>query len=155
MPRPRQQAKAKTKAPPSLGNFGASIEGLDAVRAKLGSLAGIFEWQLGNSLLAEGREILDAAKAAVPIDSGELRDSGSVSLLETNGSVLSVTVSFGEGRSAAYAAAVHETPSAYDPPSWKATAPHFSQGGPKYLERPLLAASNGMAERIAAKILPK
>lgn len=135
-----------------MGNFGASITGLDAVTTRLNSLVDSTRLAAEVAVFDEGAAILVAAQEAVPVDSGELRDSGAMSNVIDDGSVIYVEIGFGAGISAPYAAAIHETPSAYDPPSWKATPPHFTQGGPKYLERPLLAASTGMAERIAAKI---
>jgi hypothetical protein len=91
------------------------------------------------SLLAHSEEVLlDAQENYVPVDLGELRDSGAVSVTKR----LKVTISFGSGPSGAYAAAVHEHPSEFSPPSWAQADVKFKPDGhgPKYLERPLMKA---------------
>lgn len=135
-----------------MGDFGSSITGLAEAQARLRKAKSDTEDRLRAALAEEANAVLTAAQASVPVDKGELRDSGTVSAVEVEGSVVSVTVGFGSGPSAAYAAAVHETPSAYDPPSWRKTPPHFRIGGPKFLERPIKEASAGLADRIAAKL---
>jgi len=135
-----------------VGNFGSSVTGLVEAQARLRKAKTDTEDRLRAALTAEGQAILEAAKASVPVDKGELRDSGAVSSVTAEGGAFSIAVGFGSGPSAPYAAAVHETPSAYDPPSWRRTPPHFRVGGPKFLERPIKEASEGMAERIAGKL---
>lgn len=87
----------------------------------------------------------------VPVDAGELRDSGKVSEPERHGDVHSVTMAYGEGGAQEYAAAVHETPSGMDPPSWRGAEVSFNKAGTgaKYLERPLMEAANGMFGRVS------
>lgn len=51
-----------------------------------------------------------------------------------------------------HAVSVHETPSEYDPPTWRGVDVKFKVGGAKYIEKPLLEAENGLAERLAGKM---
>lgn len=100
----------------------------------------------------------------VPVDLGTLRASGTVKPVKRSGTNYSVTLYYG-GPSAPYALAVHEHPSEHSPPSWRGKGvedilavrtriPWSLDGrGPKYLERPLLQAMDGMAERLGARIL--
>lgn len=101
----------------------------------------------------------DSKRNYVPIDLGTLRNSGYVAKPERFGSNITIKFGFG-GAASAYAIAVHETPSKYDPPSWKGITVEFGQRkgkgggqrGAKYLERPLKEALKGMAGRIADRI---
>jgi hypothetical protein len=97
--------------------------------------------------------ITDAKRNYVPVDLGTLRNSGYVAPPEREGSKISVRFGFG-GAASAYAITVHETPSKYDPLSWKGKAIQFHRKGrgPKYLEKPLKEALKGMAQRIADRI---
>lgn len=102
------------------------------------------------AVLNEANRIMDASHLVVPKDKGTLgADSG----VEMNGSnnEISATLWYGRGAASAYAIPVHENPSSHDPPSWK-DGVHFKQGQPKYLERPLRDAIQGMAERLANDI---
>jgi len=91
--------------------------------------------------------ITDAKQNYVPVDDGPLRSSGTVEPVKQDGNVVSVRMGFGDGASAGYALAVHEHLSDHSPPSWKkAKNVKFGgtpQAGPKYLERPFLAATAG------------
>ncbi len=108
------------------------------------------------ALIDTGNDILtDSRDNYVPYDQGELRDDSGVA--ETDDEDLSITIWYGDGPARAYALSIHETPSSHDPLSWKQHQASggnivFKIGGPKYLEKPLFAAVNGMAERIAEKI---
>lgn len=107
-----------------------------------------------NGLVDEGEDIMERSQREfVPVDSGNLRDSGQVTLSE-DGTIdgLQVILSYGDEKTADYALTVHETPSGFDPPTWEGKPVQFTTGGPKYLEKPLFEAENGMIERIASKI---
>jgi hypothetical protein len=86
---------------------------------------------------------------------GALRDSGKVEdpvISPTGiGTGVSVRLSYGGGGVAApYAIAVHEHLSQYSPRSWKvARSVTFNQGGPKYLERPLMEHSRHLPHRVS------
>lgn len=108
------------------------------------------------AVLEEAERIMGDSKANyVPVDLGTLRASGSVAAPVLTARGASVTLGYG-GAASAYALAVHEHLSGYSPPSWVAAEASgnpvtFSPSGhgPKYLERPLLAAARGAAERLA------
>jgi len=87
----------------------------------------------------------------VPVDLSVLMNSIQVGDVEEKGNTLQVAISAG-GPAIDYAVAVHEHPSGFSPPSWKAASSvTFSPSGrgPKYLERPLLNAVKGMSRRLA------
>lgn len=75
----------------------------------------------------------------VPVVSGNLRNSGTVSLPEVKGDTVQVKIGFG-GASAPYAAVVHEYPKGY------------GQGKNKYLSQPLNISAKNMTQRIAKHI---
>lgn len=107
-----------------------------------------------DGLVAEGEEIMSRSnKEFAPEDSGDLIDSSQVVLVE-DGTLegLSVVLSYGDEKTSQYVIATHETPSGSDPPTWQGKEVKFTKGGPKYLERPLFEAENGMAGRIAKSI---
>jgi len=107
--------------------------------------------EVGKILKQEGDTIMVSSKEGfVPKDDGILANDGIVANPEFKGK--GVRVRMGYGRVAkAYAVAVHEHPSAASPPSW-AQGVNFNVGGPKYLEKPLRLAANGMGARIAKKL---
>ena len=80
----------------------------------------------------------DSKRTFVPVDLGTLRSSGAVFPPETRGSSIEVTLGYA-GAASAYAVHVHEN----------MTAKH-RVGGPKYLERPILAAVSGMEKRLGS-----
>jgi hypothetical protein len=93
-----------------------------------------------------------------PKDKGTLADSGKRSEVEYDGKTFTVAIGYGaEGSGAeAYAVAVHEHPSGYDPPSWQGTDVHFTgepNRGPKYLERGLNDKMDGMMERVMERVM--
>lgn len=109
---------------------------------------------LRKALKEEGEDILYVSQHEyVPIAEGDLFNSGKVTVIE-DGTIdgLEVVISYGDEKTAPYALATHETPSGHDPPTWKGKAVQFETGGPKYLERPLFEAENGMIDRIGAKV---
>lgn len=108
-----------------------------------------------DGLIAEGEEILYRSQHEfVPIDEGDLFNSAQMTVVEEGQDIdkLEVVLSYGDEKTGAYALAVHESPSGYDPPTWKGKEVQFDTGGPKYLEKPLLEAADGMIERIASKV---
>lgn len=93
---------------------------------------------LASAVFQEAERIMTEAKTQyVPVDTGVLRDSGFVSPPEIGGMEVSVTLGFG-GAASAYALVQHE----------RLDYTH-TVGGPKYLERPVLNATNGMEDRLA------
>jgi hypothetical protein len=135
-----------------------STEIMDKIR----KLSKLMREQISTALEEEAEVIAKRSREEfVPVDSGKLRDSiRVVSGVEqgrsnkgqfTESADISVTITAG-GPDVPHAVAVHETPSGFDPPTWEGKEIHFTTGGPKYLELPLLEAENGLIERIASKV---
>jgi hypothetical protein len=136
---------------------------------------------IAGALYRQASKILtESMEHFVPVRFGILRDSGRVQEPTLAGERTSVEITFG-GQAAAYAIAVHETPSRHDPPSWKkawrgdsaprvagisitrlgARSPHASGNGvhfrapgtgSKYLEKPLMAAAPGLLRALATDL---
>lgn len=98
----------------------------------------------------------NADRNYVPVDQGILRGSKYIEGPTIEGNNIEVKIGYG-GAASAYAAAVHETPSEHDPPSWEGVNVEFKPRGRgrKYLELPLNEAMPGMGDRIAERIKPK
>lgn len=112
------------------------------MQAKLRSIAALFPDKVSAALYQIAQVMMTEAKRRCPVasDGGVLRASGQVSQPVRVGRSISIILSFG-GAAVAYAIAVHETPSGYDPPSWRAMYAHggeiewtSSGTGPKFLE---------------------
>jgi hypothetical protein len=134
-----------------------TLKGLDAMNRKIRRIADRFPDTVAGALNIEAELVMTRSKREfVPVDKGTLPNSGFVEAAVRVGNEVSVTMGFG-GAAAAYATAVHETPSASDPPSWVGNVVQFSPAGHgrKYLERPLMEAVPGMPARIAARLEPK
>ena len=131
---------------------------LTGVERMLAALARIEAQMIDDVLIALREEAEDVMRRSItefiPIDESTLKDSGFVNDVVRRGNDLSVTMGFGQDASA-HALATHETPSQYDPRSWKGKTVKFKRGGRKYLERPLMEATQGMGGRIANKVRPK
>lgn len=134
------------------------LKGTKAMQRKIERIAQQFPNKIERALRIEAELVMtDSKRNFVPVDLGTLRSSGHVGNVERKGKDLSVTLDYG-GAAAPYALAVHEHPSDHSPPSWEGKAltdiSDWSKDGrgPKYLERPLMAAIPGMARRIAAAL---
>lgn len=127
------------------------------------SLSGELRSRAEDAISDEADAIVITAKNEYsPVLSGKLRDSiqkvkSTVSQGRdiggrfTSGSDIEISIIAG-GDDIPYAAAVHETPSVHDPPSWEGKTVNFKTGGSKFLELPIRQAEKGMAGRIAAKL---
>ncbi len=112
------------------------------------------------ALFQEAEDIMGTSKEEyVPTDDSILKNSGHVAQPDIDSDEISVAMGYG-GAASAYALAVHEHLSEHSPPSWKTAEAkgrpvrfHPSGRGPKYLERPLLAAASGMAGRLAGRMV--
>ncbi len=104
------------------------------------------------ALLIEAEKISGRAKDEfVPVDKGPLRSS--IHVTEVVRKLFKLTVSIVAGGVAeAYAVAVHETPSKFDPPPWRGKVVKFTRGGAKFIFRPMMLAIPGMSQRIANRI---
>ena len=142
-------------------------QGVDKMLRILVSAPGVAEKALGTALFAEAGDIMDESEKIVPLapGGGTLKGSQFTERPVTRGGKVMVEMGYG-GAAAAYALAVHEHPSKHSPPSWFAAGPaapggsapsgviHWSRpgSGPKFLERPVLAAEKGFGRRIGAHI---
>lgn len=99
---------------------------------------------MGAALWREGVKIMNAAKALTPVQTGVLKTSGLVQLPEITNDGVSVTLGFG-GAASEYAEVQHEEASYYHKPPTQY----------KYLEQPLLEASQDMGFRIAKELWEK
>jgi len=132
------------------------FKGIKEMRAKIKAIQKEFPDKIERALYKEAQFVMTAAKKVTPVAEemgGTLRNSGFVSKPARRGTAFSVVLGFG-GAAAAYATAVHEHPSGSSPPSWEGKTITFNPPGtgPKYLERPLMEAIPGMAERVAARV---
>ena len=129
----------------------SGLDDLDRVLEEFGQRA---VEEAANLLYARGETImLDSKDRYVPVDQSTLQGTGHVELPVIDGTNISVRLAYG-GPAAPYAEAIHEHLSAMSPRSWKKAEAegrpvHFTQGGPKYLERPYLEGIRDLAEWIA------
>ena len=127
------------------------LDALDKVLAQFGDKAVV---EAGNLLYVRGESIaLDSKQNYVPVDRSTLQNTIHAEPPVIEGAQASVRVVAG-GPSADYAEAVHEHLSEHSPPSWKVAEAAgrpvmFTQGGPKYLERPFLAGTQNLAQFVA------
>lgn len=141
-----------------------TLTGISALEARLKEIERSLRDDISAALEQEAEEKIAqrARDEFVPVADGELRDSIRVEKARveqgrtesgqyTQGADLVVVITAG-GPDIDYAVAVHETPSGFDPPTWEGKDVQFTVGGPKYVERPLMEAENGMAGRIAEKV---
>lgn len=154
MPYPGPKAYQARNALGRFTRFGG--RGGKEMAMKLGRVIDAMPDRVAAALYKEAVDILNISKRdLVPVDLGPLRASGHVQLPVRKGKRVSVTIGYG-GPSAAYAVVVHEHPSDMSPYSWRNAVDEvrFSPAGrgPKYLERPFMAATRGMAERISEQI---
>lgn len=96
------------------------------------------ETALGRALYEEANRIFNESQALVPVDTGALRSSGQVTLPQQGASGVQVTIGYG-GAAAPYAIYVHE----------RMELNHPNGGQAKYLEEPVMAAADGIADRLA------
>lgn len=87
---------------------GFQILGISQMQANVESWARNSWRKVADELYQEARRILELAQKRVPVKTGALRDSGKVDKPVITADQISVTISFGDGSSAAYAIKVHE-----------------------------------------------
>lgn len=113
---------------------------------------------LSSALQEHAENMLQDAKSNyVPYDPDSsdehLRDTGKVLEPEISGSIVSIKVQFGgTPHTSPYAISTHETPSQYDPPTWKGKTVNFRQGGAKYLELPFKKSLSNLLSKLAEKV---
>lgn len=124
----------------------------DGISKNLQRIASKFSTTLvGGALYRQAQLIMaDSKEHYVPVDLGPLQSSGKVHPPTYFGRTVSVELSYGDA-AAAYALAIHEHPSKHSPPSWQGVSVKFSPSGtgPKYLEKPLMAAIPTLPQALA------
>jgi allophanate hydrolase subunit 2 len=113
------------------------IKGLDKLDKQLGLLVQELPHAVGRALRAEAEIEMTEAKRRTPVDTGALRDSGTVEGPDSDGVV---RMYFG-GPSAPYAVVVHEDLEAF-----------HDDGQAKFLESVLMESVPYLAERVAARM---
>lgn len=132
----------------------AGLRGKADVQRRIMNVARRFPDRVGQSVYRRAEAVMTRSKDEfVPVDLGTLRGTGHVTRAERAGRIVRVALVYG-GPAAAYAAAVHEHPSARSPSSWRGRIVRFSPAGrgPKYLERPLMEALSTMPQELAAEL---
>lgn len=114
------------------------LKGTKELQKQLARFGENAEKELGGALFREATTVMNASKVIVPVDTGALKDSSIVMLPERTGTGVSVSMGYG-GAARDYAVYVHEN----------LTARHAPPTQAKFLEEPLMAASKGMAARLA------
>lgn len=113
------------------------ITGTRRLQRNLARAGGLAQRGLEAGLVREANAIMTESKRQTPVDTGRLRASGTVMPPESRGSGVSIEMGYGTR----YAIFVHEIMTAHHP-----------VGNAKFLERPLLAAEKGMADRLATAV---
>lgn len=116
----------------------ATVTGADKIREMLRRRGEKVVAALKRELYQEATGIMAQSKELVPVDTGNLRDSGTVQLPKQEGSAIVQELGYG-GTAAPYAVFVHEN-----------TVVFHKVGMAKFLEIPFRQAQRGMADRIAA-----
>lgn len=96
---------------------------------------------LREALRTEGNQIIRVANTLVPVDTGLLRSTGHVEQPVQQGSVVSVSLGYGQGL-ALYAAKIE----------FDVTLNHPHGGQAHFFSQPLFAATAGFVQRIAAAL---
>lgn len=123
-------------------NAEMTLQGLDELLGALAAAPQRLLTATGGALYRRGEAIMaDSKEHYVPVDQGILRDSGHVELPEYVDGGVQVRLGFG-GAAEAYAEVQHEDMSLNHP----------NGGGPKYLERPLLAAAPSLLGDVAEDV---
>lgn len=140
------------------------LSGLDKIQGAVAALERSYRLRVAEALTEEAEKVLkDAQDNYVPIDEGDLVASGKVSKPDITANNITVDISFGTTPdTAARAVAIHEHPSPSSPPSWRNVRNEKGQfrkvrfspegTGPKYLEKPLRAASGVILGHVGSKV---
>ncbi len=115
--------------------------GTRALIARLSAASAIAHGALSAAIYQEGQEMLTEALPITPVDTGNLRASGRVSLPRVSLGGVEVDVGFG-GAAAPYALFVHERLDAYHKPPTQA----------KFLETVALRRAATMGERLRGRL---
>ena len=119
------------------------VIGLIQLKQRLNKMPMVIKFGAARALYQFALEIMAEAKEIVPVDTGALKDSGTVELATVEEKFVKCNLHFGSTEpSSKYAIYVHENLEAHHP----------SGGQAKFLEKPILRAMPRMAERVAELI---
>ncbi len=116
------------------------LRGLDEMKANLKKVGPNARAQVVAAVEAEANRMLEEAKARVPVETGALRDSGTVTMVET-GSTVKAVISFGNDE-VDYAVEVHENLDAH----------HEHGGQAKFLESVLDEGARQVLPNLAKQV---
>jgi hypothetical protein len=118
-----------------------NIRGREEMQRAMSMLASNGPKAMGSALWKEAQRVMNDAKAITPVDTAALVNSGHVQAPDFNGDQVAVTMGFG-GAASDYAVKVHEDPDmTHKPPTQY-----------KFLEKPLMDASQDMGYRLAQEL---
>ncbi len=130
--------------------FRLETSGYNITAAKLGRMAQAVINTSKRNQAREAKAIIALAKVKfVPVELGDLMNSGFVGNTFRRGNKITTILGFGGG-GVNYAVAIHENPSSSTPPSWVGKKVHFKKAGtgPKYLEKAARTRIRGMTNRL-------
>lgn len=116
------------------------VVGLDRLKRKLDRIGKDGDFEVGRALYLEGERIMMVSKHLVPVDKGNLRNTGHVALPTKDRGEWLVVLGYG-GPAAPYAIHVHER-----------TNVNHTVGQAKYLEVPAVQAAADMPDRIRQRL---
>lgn len=139
-----------------------TVVGLDKLKSELERYGEETLVAMGEALTMEANELMTASKRLVPVNTGNLRDSGYVAPVALDGTHATIELGYG-GPAAPYALYVHEnpragktggvSPSGKPYPRNKGGKPTWAETGEwKFLETPYKASLTGIAQRVADRV---
>lgn len=145
-----------------MGDISMTFAGLDSVFRNIRKAGDRIMDSAEDATVEFAERILDRSKELVPVDQGDLIDSGRVQVRhDLQGAAAAVSILYG-GPEAPHAQAVHEHPSSHTPPSWRNIrnelgqfrTVHFSPSGtgPKFLKKAVDELGPQMPEELATQI---
>ena len=124
------------------------VTGIAELQQRLQALAAEVTPLMAIALQQQGESIWEASQALVPVDTGALRESGTVSDAAISGLVASVEISYG-GPGTGFA----RTPSEYAIKVHEDTTMRHPRGGQShFLSQPFFAATQDLLEELADAI---
>ena len=124
------------------------VTGIAELQQRLQALAAEVTPLMAIALQQQGESIWEASQALVPVDTGALRESGTVSDAAISGLVASVEISYG-GPGTGFA----RTPSEYAIKVHEDTTMRHPRGGQShFLSQPFFAATQDLREELADAI---
>lgn len=130
------------------------VQGIAQLRREMSQTRDGMSARMESAVKDEADAIMQRSRDEfAPRDTGTLIADSGVDVVR-DGDTVTATIWYGRGDAAGYAVATHETPSQHDPPTWKGVPVQFKHGQSKYLERPVMDAEEGFADRVAKRIMP-